>query len=459
MGNRDREALSPVSGIDLFLDRLRESIGRTVLIWQDEAYDGAWLLNAIEEHRRTVAEFGITPGGIVALIGDYTPSAIAMLLALLGEGAIVAPLLPGSLLRAPQLLDLADPAFRIDIGEDETANIAAVQQAAPPHPLVETLRHRSLPGLILFTSGSTGEPKGVVHDFSRLAAKFAQRRPAFRMMSFLTFDHAGGINTLLHAIATASPIVLLEKRSVDYVCGQIERHALELLPTSPTFLNMLLLGNAQAKYDLSSLRLITYGSEAMPPSTLENLAKAFPDAELRQTYGSIEIGVLRCRSRADDSLWITLGGKGVETRIVDGMLEIKTDTAMLGYLNAESPFTADGYYRTGDRVECDGDALRILGRDSDLINVGGQKVYPAEVLSVLLECEDVADAVVFGEPNPIMGMTVAAKVRLQDPSLDPQAARNRIKRFCGARLDPFKIPVRITVSEDILHGDRFKRRQ
>ena len=76
--------MSPVSGIDLFLDRLRESIGRTVLIWQDEAYDGAWLLNAIEEHRRTVAEFGITPGGIVALIGDYTPSAIAMLLALLG---------------------------------------------------------------------------------------------------------------------------------------------------------------------------------------------------------------------------------------------------------------------------------------------------------------------------------------------------------------------------------------
>ena len=94
-----------------------------------------------------------------------------------------------------------------------------------------------------------------------------------------------------------------------------------------------------------------------------------------------------------------------------------------------------------------------------MINVGGQKVYPAEVLSVLLECDDVADAVVFGERNPIMGMTVSARVRLQEPSLDPREARIRIKRFCGERLDPFKVPVRITVSKDAVYGDRFKRQQ
>ncbi len=448
-----------MSGIDLFLDRLKESPDTTALIWRDRSYSGAWLLDAIEEQVRALVETGIGSGSVVALIGDYTLSAVAMLLALLGEQAIVAPLLPESLVRAPQLLDLADPAFRIDIGDDEGATVSVLEPAAPPHGLIEALRRRSVPGLVLFTSGSTGEPKGVVHDFSRLAGKFEQRRPPSRMMSFLTFDHAGGINTLLHAITTASPIVLLEKRSVEYVCGQIERHGLELLPTSPTFLNLLLLSNAHGKFDLKSLRLITYGSEAMPPSTLENVRKAFPDVDLRQTYGSIEIGVLRCRSRADNSLWLTLGGQGVDTRVADGMLEIKSDTAMLGYLNAGSPFTDDGYYRTGDRVEIDGDEIRILGRESDLINVGGQKVYPAEVLSVLLECDDVADAVVFGERNPIMGMTVSARVRLQEPSLDPREARIRIKRFCGERLDPFKVPVRITVSKDAVYGDRFKRQQ
>jgi long-chain acyl-CoA synthetase len=448
-----------MSEIDLFLERLQEAPEKTTLIWRDQEYHGAWLLDEIVKQTQAITGHGIVSGSIVALIGDYTPSAVAMLLALLGKGAIVAPLLPETVARSPQSLTLADPSFRIDITQDESAAISILEPHSPPHALIETLRDRSVPGLILFTSGSTGEPKGVVHDFSRLAGKFEQRRPPFKMMSFLTFDHAGGVNTLLHAIATASPILLLEKRSVEYVCSQIERHQLELLPTSPTFLNMLLLSAASTKFNLKSLRLITYGSEAMPPSTLENLAQAFPGVELRQTYGSIEIGVLRCRSRSDNSLWITLGGQGVDTRIVDGMLEIKSDTAMLGYLNAESPFTDDGYYKTGDRVEIDGDEIRVLGRDSDLINVGGQKVYPAEVLSTLLECEDVADAVVFGERNPIMGMTVNARVQLRNSDHDPQEARIRIKRFCGERLDPFKVPVRIDVSDEAVHGDRFKRQQ
>lgn len=446
-----------MSAIELFLDRLRAAPDRTVLIWRDREYDGNWLLSEIDQQAHFAADAGIVSGVTVALVGDYTPPAVAALLALLGEGAIVAPLLPGTLSRAPQLLEIADPAFLYDMSDPERPNLSKRPAGGPPHSLIETLRRRAVPGLILFTSGSTGEPKGVVHDFSRLAGKFSQPRPALRMMSFLTFDHAGGINTLLHAIATASPIALLEDRSVDNVCGQIAQHRLELLPTSPTFLNMLLLSGAHRQFDLGSLRLITYGSEAMPPSTLERLRQAFPEVELRQTYGSIEIGVLRCRSRPDNSLWITLGGQGVETRIVDGMLEIKSDTAMLGYLNAESPFTDDGYYRTGDRVEIDGDEMRILGRDSDLINVGGQKVYPAEVLSVLLECDEVADGIVFGEKNPIMGMTVGARVQLRDPALDPQEARIRIKRFCGARLDPFKVPARIHFSQDATHGDRFKR--
>ena len=79
---------------------------------------------------------------------------------------------------------------------------------------------------------------------------------------------------------------------------------------------------------------------------------------------------------------------------------------MLGYLNAPSPFDADGWFNTQDAVEQDGEWLRFLGRTSDLINVGGQKVYPAEVESVLLELENVLDVTVRGEPNPIIGQIV-----------------------------------------------------
>jgi len=101
-----------------------------------------------------------------------------------------------------------------------------------------------------------------------------------------------------------------------------------------------------------------------------------------------------------------IGGEGFQTRIVDGLLEIKAESAMLGYLNHESPFTEDGWFKTGDAVEVDGEYIRILGRKSEIINVGGEKVYPAEVESVILQMDGVEDAIVTGAENPIIGKIV-----------------------------------------------------
>src|SRR5947208_15436491 len=114
----------------------------------------------------------------------------------------------------------------------------------------------------------------------------------------------------------------------------------------------------------------------MPASTLTGLRKVFLHVEVRQTYGLIELGVLRAKSQSSDSLWVKVGGEGYDLRVVDGILHIKADSAMLGYLNAPSPFSEDGYFITGDRVELDGEYMRFLGRESELINVGGQKVFP-----------------------------------------------------------------------------------
>ena len=117
----------------------------------------------------------------------------------------------------------------------------------------------------------------------------------------------------------------------------------------------------------------------MPENTLERIHELLPGVRLQQTYGLSEVGILRSKSKSSDSLWVKVGGEGFETRIVDGMLEIKARSAMLGYLNAPSPFTNDGWLKTGDVVEQDGEYIRILRRDSEIINVGGEKVYPAEV--------------------------------------------------------------------------------
>jgi len=217
-----------------------------------------------------------------------------------------------------------------------------------------------------------------------------------------------------------------------------------------------LLSRAYVGHDLSSLRLITYGSEPMPSTTLTALRNVFPNVELRQTYGLIELGVLRAKSLSSDSLFVKVGGEGYDLRVVNDILQIKADSAMLGYLNAPSPFTDDGHFITGDRVELNGEYMRFLGRDSELINVGGQKVFPAEVETVLLECELVAEAVVYGEANPITGKIVCTDVQLRNHG-DEADARRTIRKFCAQRLEPFKVPVKIRFVEGGLTSDRLKR--
>ena len=189
--------------------------------------------------------------------------------------------------------------------------------------------------------------------------------------------------------------VCLNDRSPSNVCESIEKAKATLLPTSPSFLNILLLSGNTVKYDLSSIELITYGTEVMTLSLLEKISKLFPQTKLKQTYGLSELGVLRSKSQQESSTWVKIGGEGFSIKVIDNTLWIQSEYNMVGYLNAPSPFDEEGWMCTGDQVEVQGEYLRILGRQSDLINVGGQKVFPAEVESVLQEDENVKDALVY----------------------------------------------------------------
>jgi acyl-CoA synthetase (AMP-forming)/AMP-acid ligase II len=129
---------------------------------------------------------------------------------------------------------------------------------------------------------------------------------------------------------------------------------------------------------------------------------------------------------------------------------------MLGYLNAPSPFDADGWYRTGDLVEVDGPYLRILGRSSEVINVGGEKVHPVEVEGVLLEVENVREATVWGARNAVTGQVVAARVSLERAE-DRAALERRIHAFCRKRLAAYKVPVCVEIVDGGQAGPRFKK--
>ncbi|RYE55133.1 MAG: long-chain fatty acid--CoA ligase, partial [Hyphomicrobiales bacterium] len=288
------------------------------------------------------------------------------------------------------------------------------------------------------------------------ASKFEKKRAATVAIPFLMIDHFGGINTILAITSSLGTVVTVSDRSITSICRAIDDYAVELLPATPSFLTMLMTSNLLAQFDLTSLNRITFGTEVMPQATLDRLKAAFPHVHLQQTYGLSEVGVLASRSRDDGSIWVKIGGEGFETKVVDDILWVRSAYAMVGYLNAPSEFDEDGWFNTQDRVEVDGEWFRILGRATDLINVGGLKVYPAEIENVILTMDNIADVAVFGEPHPLLGQLIVAKV----VTLQPESAADlkvRIRATCQAALANYKTPAKVLIADGALYTSRQKK--
>lgn len=441
--------------MEFLLERARAAGTRPALVEAADRTSYDALLARIAAISATLPQAGIAPGAAVLLRGDFGAAAVAWLLALWQNGNIVIPVAPASAEREADFAQIA----AVDRIVTAVGGTVELGPGGPEHPLYAHLRGDQAPGLVIFTSGTSGKPKGALHDMRRLLSKFETLGKDFTTLAFLLFDHIAGVDTLLYCLANGSTIVCPPDRSPQTVCDMVERHRVEVLPTAPSFLNLLLLSGAAERRDLSSLKIVTYGAEMMPQALLERVAEALPSARLVQKFGTSELGALRSRSESNTSRWIRIGEEGRDWRLADGLLEIRTRTAMLGYLNAPSPFTEDGWYRTGDRIEIRNGAVRFLGRDSDIINVGGQKVFPAEVEEAIRRIEGIADAAVYGAPHPILGAMVCARIRPADPELALPALRVALRKGLSGVLEPYKIPQKIEVTEEALATERFKQKR
>ena len=399
-------------------------------------------------------EHGLTPGSVVALRGDFSPLTIALLLALFEQRAVVA-LIPAGPADAEALCAQVGARALIEVN-DEMATCRLLTPRGPHHPLLAGLLQEEKAGFVIFTSGSSGTPKPVLHGLDRFLKKYRTGGKAFSTLSFLLLDHIAGLDTLFYILYSGGVLVAPQERSPDHICRLIESAKVQVLPVSPSFVNLLWLSGDFERYDLSSVEIVTCGSEPMNANVLDHVAIMFPNATIKQKYGTSEFGSPASQSRGDDQRWIRLDGAGFETKVVDGILYVKSETTMLGYLDDSAPAVVDGWTNTGDRVEQDGPWLRILGRDSDIINVGGEKVFPGEVESVIGQVDEVAECLVYGEPNPITGSMVCATV-LPRGDVDQKALRKAIKKLCGARMSRYKVPVKITFSEDSLTNARQKK--
>jgi len=346
--------------IEFMLDVFKECENSDAIIWHDQHFTYAWLMDRIQYWLKQIDEHGIQPGAVAILEADFSPNATALFLALVERLCILVPLSKSVQNQKREFIEIAQG--EVDFALDDFDNSAiTILPYQANNSLYDILHQRAHPGLVLFSSGSTGKSKAAVHDMFDWMEKYKTRRHAQRTITFLLFDHGGGVNTMLHVLSNGGCIITVQDRSPDGVLSAVEKYKAEVLPTSPTFINLILLSEAYKRHDLSSLRSVTYGTEPMPESTLKRFHELFPEIYLHQTYGLTEVGVMRSKSRASDSLWVKVGGEGYETRVVDGVLEIKARSAMLGYLNAPSPFTADGWFMTGDEVEQDGEYFRFWG--------------------------------------------------------------------------------------------------
>jgi len=440
---------------EFILERLRADPDRDAIVWCHERFSNGDIAARVMHWQRELDLGGVAAGATVGLEGDFSPNSVALLLALVQKNCIIIPQSNTSRTDRERKDEIAQVEHYFRSDEADHVVYEKTGRAAS-HEFYRTLRERGHPGLLLFSSGTSGEPKAAVHDFVYLLEKFRARRSAMTTLNFLLFDHWGGLNTLLHTLSNSGLTVTVRDRSPESVCRLIEEFGVDLLPATPTFLNLMLISGAYRNFDHSSLKVISYGAEPMPQTTLDRLKQVFPAIILQQTYGLIEVGVLRSKSKENGSLWVRIGGEGFETRVVDGMLQIKTKSTILGYLNAPSPITDDGWFMTGDAVEQDGEYFRILGRKSEIINVGGEKVYPVEVESVIQTMNNVLEVTVYGEKNPLIGNLVCAKVRLAQPA-DSQEFSAALKSYCAARLDRFKVPVKVVIMDQQHFGDRFKK--
>ena len=389
----------------------------------------------------------VKPGDVVAIIGDFDPPSILTLLQLIDSGAIVVPLTVETTHEHECFFEssLVDVVIKDGIVKRRTHH--------QTHELIQALREKEHAGLVLFSTGTTGRPKAILHDLTSFLKRFETPRPTLRTINFLLFDHIGGINTLFHTLFNKGVVVAPEARTVHSVLDTCRQYKVEVLPTTPTFLRMMLMSGAVPDKVPACLQVITYGTERMDQSTLDELCRLLPTVDFRQTFGMSELGIVRVKSEARDSLYMKVGGEGVETRVVDNVLQIRSQSRMLGYLNAPSPFDADGWYDTKDVVEVKDGYYKIVGRTSDVINVGGLKFMASEVERVALTYPHVTLVKAYAKQNPITGQHVELVVQ---PTAEGLVDKNSMLSYLKSNLQAHMVPKRIRI-EDVSIGHRFKK--
>jgi long-chain acyl-CoA synthetase len=455
-------------------DRVVLRLGNDVLTYRDLDESSARVAGLL-------AGRGVRPGQPIAVMLPNVPEYAVVYYGVLRAGGVVVPMNP--LLKAREIAyhlgDSGAPvilAWHTTAGEvtavatPTAAEAVIVEPAAFADLLAETAPAREVvdraahdTAVLLYTSGTTGRPKGAELTHGNLATNVEITRsdllevgPDDVIFGGLPLFHSFGQTcTLIVAVSMGASLSLLPRFDPKQALEMLAHHRATVFVGVPTMYSALLAVPDRDGYDLSALRVCMSGGAAMPVEVLRQFEKAFGCTVL-EGYGLSETSPVASfnhphRERKTGSIGTPI--RGVEMRVVDdaraevpqgevGEIAIRGHNIMKGYWNKPEAtaevITADGWFHTGDlgRVDEDGYYF-IVDRKKDLIIRGGYNVYPREIEEVLFEHPAVAEAAVIGVPHPQLGEEVAAAVALKPGAT---ITTDELRSFVKDQVAAYKYP-------------------
>lgn len=299
---------------------------------------------------------------------------------------------------------------------------------------------------VLLTSGTTGDPKMVVHTLTTLIGAISRNAPQAAVQNWATFydiRRYGGLQIFLRAVAGRGSLTLRSaEETIDDFLIRAGRAGVTHISGTPSHWRLVLMNAAARRIDPDYVRL---SGEIADSAVIDALSKLYPRARVAHAFASTEAGVgfeVNDGQAGFPATYLGERADGAVFKVVDGSLAIRSGRAAMCYLgdNPPSLYDSDGFVDTGDMVELRGDRYYFVGRRGGIINVGGAKVNPEEVEAVINRHASVHASLVKARKNPITGALVAADVVLNQGVAEAPALKDEIIAACASQLAPYKVP-------------------